>query len=119
MIVLVDEERDVQNGAGRRFRPAPPVSNNIGGKEWDSKAIVRDRGADRERERDRRQLNSYEAGEQRRGHRERDVDAHSVSLSRNNSNYPPETSGRPNSSQSAGKHAGTSGDVSEFSFQLK
>ena len=33
MIVLVDEEASATQPTGRRFRNAPPVSNNIGGKE--------------------------------------------------------------------------------------
>ncbi|KAK3675373.1 hypothetical protein LTR78_004883 [Recurvomyces mirabilis] len=44
MIVLVEEEGygppgqgGVVGGSGRRFRPAPAVANNIGGKEWDSR----------------------------------------------------------------------------------
>ena len=37
MVVLVDEEG---SHSKRRFRPAPPVSQVIGGKEYDPKAIV-------------------------------------------------------------------------------
>jgi hypothetical protein len=60
MIVLVDEENSrEQIGTNRRFRAAPPVSNNIGGKEW--------AGAREQEERDRRLLNAYDVDSQRRG----------------------------------------------------
>ena len=40
MIVLVDEEGSKAiEGAGRRFRPAPPVSSTIGGKEWTASTV--------------------------------------------------------------------------------
>lgn len=104
MIVLVDEEGTGQQGSGRRFRPAPPVSNTIGGKEWDARAVSRDR----------RQLNSYDADAERRGNQNNN-------LSRNNSGAVQDGVRRPNSSLSAHHNTTgvTSGDVSEFSFQLK
>lgn len=46
MVVLIDEEGGVIAGeARRRFRPAPPVSTSIGGKEYDAEAaqLARDR----------------------------------------------------------------------------
>lgn len=46
MVVLVDEEGASTAESRRRFRPAPPVANVIGGKEYDPQG-VRDR---RERE---------------------------------------------------------------------
>jgi len=59
MIVLVEEEGSREYLAqGRRFRPAPPVATNIGGKEW---------GASRSRE--RKHLNAYDKENERRpGH---------------------------------------------------
>jgi hypothetical protein len=96
MIVLVDEEGNTPGSSGRRFRAAPPVSDNIGGKQWDAKYVNRDR----------RPLNSYDAAETR------------GAPSRNNSGI---TDGglRPGSAVSKSNHGVTSGDVSEFSFQLK
>ena len=108
MIVLVDEENPGNNGTGRRFRAAPPVSTNIGGKEWDS------RGGNQ-----RRQLNTYDADNERRGGGLRPDQAPHHHLSHNNSEAPSNPE-RPGSSFSAGNQQGVSrGDVSEFSFQLK
>lgn len=57
MIVLVDEEGALPGTAsGRRFRQAPPVSSNIGGKEWDATAP-----------RDRKHINVYDKEQERRG----------------------------------------------------
>lgn len=57
MIVLVDEEGALPGTAsGRRFRQAPPVSSNIGGKEWDAAAA-----------RDRKHMNVYDKENDRRG----------------------------------------------------
>lgn len=57
MIVLVDEEGAFPGTAsGRRFRQAPPVSNNIGGKEWDATAA-----------RDRKHINVYDKENERKG----------------------------------------------------
>lgn len=117
MIVLVDEEGGPQS---RRFRTAPPVSSSIGGKEWDSKAS-RQTSQDRNTSRDRKALNSYDADADRKpgmhsGASRRN--SHSVNYSRDTSQQ-----GRPVSSiGSAARPAATtvnSGDVSEFSFQLK
>ncbi|KAK5711561.1 hypothetical protein LTR15_012402 [Elasticomyces elasticus] len=56
MIILVDEEGSSNhNGTGRRFRPAPPVAANIGGKEWDAG-----------RSRERKQLNTYDKENERK-----------------------------------------------------
>lgn len=46
MIVLVDDEATSgsgQQGSGRRFRTAPPVASNIGGKEWGSSHAAKER----------------------------------------------------------------------------
>ena len=97
MIVLVDEEASLAQNTGRRFRNAPPVSNNIGGKEWDGQT------------RERKHLNTYDPDTER-------ARGNSTSL-RHNKNA------RPGSALSgvSGKHGmpTPSGDVSEFSFQLK
>lgn len=113
MIVLVDEESTNQQSAGRRFRNAPPVSTNIGGKEWDAHAT-----------RERRQPNQYDAEADRKGGLRPERERH-VHLSRRNSDLPTQ-SGRPSHSEQRpgsafreGKYGGPSGDVSEFSFQLK
>ena len=95
MIVLVDEDGNSSQPSGRRFRNAPPVSNNIGGKEWDGQP------------RERKHLNTYDAETQRaRG---------------NNTRHEKNT--RPGSSLSgrSGMQGAPTpgGDVSEFSFQLK
>ena len=112
MIVLVDEEGTGQGASGRRFRNAPPVSTNIGGKEWDARAT-----------RERRQLNQYDAEAARGGGLRPERERH-VHLSRQNSGVPnqperPSMSERPGSAFREGKYGGPSGDVSEFSFQLK
>jgi len=61
MIVLVDEEGAANGiGPGRRFRPAPPVADTIGGKEWDGRAH-------HSRSRERRQINAYDKENERRG----------------------------------------------------
>lgn len=61
MIVLVDEEGAANHiGQGRRFRPAPPVAETIGGKEWDSRAH-------HSRSRERRPINAYDKENERRG----------------------------------------------------
>lgn len=39
MIILVDDEVARNPDAGRRFRAAPPVATNIGGKEWDGRRL--------------------------------------------------------------------------------
>ena len=107
MIVLVDEEGSQQNGSGRRFRNAPPVSANIGGKEWDAHAT-----------RERRQLNQYDAEAARGGgglrpDRERHTQPGRQNIGAANH------SDRPGSGFREGRYGGPSGDVSEFSFQLK
>ncbi|KAK5123326.1 hypothetical protein LTR85_002757 [Meristemomyces frigidus] len=62
MIVLVDEEGSIAQGAsGRRFRTAPPVASTIGGKDWDASQ------AQQARSRERKQLNGYDKENERRG----------------------------------------------------
>ncbi|WPG98712.1 Hypothetical protein R9X50_00150600 [Acrodontium crateriforme] len=39
MIILVDDEIAPNPDGGRRFRAAPPVATNIGGKEWDRRRL--------------------------------------------------------------------------------
>ena len=112
MIVLIDEE-GTSLSTGRRFRTAPPVSSNIGGKEWEAYAA-----------RDKRHSNAYDAAEQRgrRGGGGMYPDrGPSYSLSRTYSHVQSGAErSRPGSAVSGGaKHGGNSGDVSEFSFQLK
>lgn len=90
MIVLVDEEGSLQTG--RRFRNAPPVSSVIAGKEWDGRTDEKHR------------LNTYDPDAERKGQ--------SV---RHKTNRP----GSALSGRSARQNNVASGDVSEFSFQLK
>jgi hypothetical protein len=68
MIVLVDEEGP-NGGSGRRFRTAPPVSSNIGGKDWEGvRSSSRSRERERNRARDRsRHNNRYDKDSERRG----------------------------------------------------
>ncbi|TKA62022.1 hypothetical protein B0A55_11125 [Friedmanniomyces simplex] len=63
MVILVDEEGSREFlGSGRRFRPAPPVAANIGGKEWDGS-----RKRERSRETERwRYGNAYDKEQERR-----------------------------------------------------
>ena len=103
MVVLVDEEGNSHSGgSGRRFRHAPPVSNNIGGKEWDARPLAGERG------REERNGKTYDASVDRRGNRNDTLDRKNSAAER-----------RPNTSQSAAKLSVVDGDVSEFSFQLK
>lgn len=99
MIVLVDEEASLGQASGRRFRNAPPVSNTIGGKEWDGQT------------RERKHLNTY------------DPDASRARGNSNSLSIRHTKNGRPESALSgrSGKNGmpTPSGDVSEFSFQLK
>ncbi|KAK3698570.1 hypothetical protein LTR37_016897 [Vermiconidia calcicola] len=108
MIVLVDEEGSSVISSGKRFRQAPPVSANIGGKEWDPHPV-----------KEQKRLNTYDVDNERRGgsnlRPERDPHA---GRSRQNS-FQADRS-RPASVHSAvGKHGGSPGDVSEFPFQLR
>ncbi len=91
MIVLVDEEGSSQP-TGRRFRTAPPVAAKIAGQDWDGPP------------RERKQLNTYDPATERGR-----VDNGKAPVN------------RPASIQSgiSGRQHATSGDVSEFSFQLK
>ena len=103
MIVLVDDEGTNQP-TGRRFRNAPPVANNIGGKEWDNQAPTQ-----------RRQLNAYDANAERGG----GLRPETSGVTRTNSFVPGQARGAPPEDSMSRKHTGASGDVSEFSFQLK
>jgi hypothetical protein len=107
MVVLVDDDgSNPTNSSSRRFRAAPPVSNNIGGKEWDAFAAREKR------------LNHYNADSERRGaglrpeipeRKYSSVSQKPVYAERN----------PPGSSHSNAMYGVASGDVSEFSFQLK
>lgn len=101
MIVLVDDEASSTGmGSGRRFRQAPAVANNIGGKEWDAAAHTRDR----------RQLNSYDKENERKGGTGEYYRPSSRATSHGRSPMP----GGP------GRNASyISANASEFSFNLK
>lgn len=104
MIVLVDEEGSAPGVTGRRFRHAPPVSETIGGKQYDKEAV-----------REQRRQGQYDVSGQRRGERSekelirpgnpRKKSAQSIS--------------RPGSVISGLQTPSASGTVSEFSFQLR
>lgn len=106
MIVLVDEEGSVAGGSsGRRFRQAPPVSSNIGGKEWDAQTFT-----------ERRQLNTYDKTDERKGGYIRPgsrTASHSASVSRFAS---PAGRSRERGSE---PQILTSATASEFSFNLR
>ncbi|KAI7557003.1 hypothetical protein KC316_g13550 [Hortaea werneckii] len=128
MVVLVDEEgSSVLSTTGRRFRPAPPVSSNIGGKEWDGS---------HHKPNDRRQLNAYDAESgrrpaQRNPERERDLGyynppgAQRPSNSRKNSGpatggtYMNYQSSRPTSRPRGANDAESVAGASEFSFNIE
>jgi hypothetical protein len=108
MVVLVDDETSITTQSGRRFRPAPPVADNIGGKQWDAHAA-------------RERRNQYEPSENERKSSSRpDPDRGSAAgagnVSRMNSYH---ARPGPSSSHSQTQYGVASGDVSEFSFQLK
>ncbi|CAK3882878.1 hypothetical protein AC579_8755 [Lecanosticta acicola] len=102
MVVLVEDETSATGGpSARRFRQAPPVSNNIGGKEWDAS-----------RARERAQL--YDKNGERRGGGQNEYTGRSSSR---DTNY---TSSMP--ARSPGRRADghpTSASASEFSFNLR
>lgn len=99
MVVLVDDEPSGSLASARRFRQAPPISNTIGGKEWDPSTASRSR--------ERRHVNHYDKDYERRG-------------ASANQEY-----GRPQSrSQSRARRPEAPGQTlsataSEFSFNLK
>ena len=47
MVVLVDEDGAGAGEGRRRFRPAPPIANSIGGKEYNPQAVVDKRERER------------------------------------------------------------------------
>lgn len=107
MIVLVDEEGSLPGtSSGRRFRQAPPVSNNIGGKEWDAARL-----------RERKKLNTYDAQSERGGSKDLD------SFHRPGSRSAHSAVGSSIPGRSPGLHRQTShvnsANASEFSFNLK
>lgn len=105
MIVLVDEEGSVAGGSsGRRFRQAPPVSSNIGGKEWDTQTFT-----------ERRHLKVYEKTDERKGYIRPGsrTASHSASISRFAS---PAGRSRERGSE---PQLLTSASASEFSFNLR
>ncbi|KAM3418361.1 hypothetical protein BST61_g4360 [Cercospora zeina] len=112
MVVLVDEEGSTPGGSsGRRFRQAPPVSSNIGGKEWDSASA-----------RDRRQQNAYDKTDVRKGaaskadlHRPTSSGIHSSSASFHRLASPTQARDR---GAPEPQHL-TSASASEFSFNLR
>lgn len=106
MVVLVDEEGSIPGtSSGRRFRQAPPVSSNIGGKEWDAS-----------RSKERRQLNAYDKENERRGG--------SIVSNNDSYHYGASHSQRPSQSRerrpsASGSRQMNSAEVSEFSFNLR
>ncbi|CAK1355776.1 Phototropin-1A [Cercospora beticola] len=113
MVVLVDEEGSLPGGSsGRRFRQAPPVSSNIGGKEWDSTSA-----------RERRQQIAYDKSDVRRGaagkadyHRPASRSGiHSSAASVNHLASPTRARERGGPEP----HHLTSASASEFSFNLR
>lgn len=109
MVVLVDDETSVTSQSSRRFRPAPPVSDNIGGKQWDAHTA-------RER---RNQYDTASEHDRKSSSRPPDAERGTVGpggVGRIN-NY--HARAGPSSSHSQAQYGVASGDVSEFSFQLK
>ncbi|KAK4635153.1 Phototropin-1A [Fulvia fulva] len=107
MIVLVDEEGSLPGtSSGRRFRQAPPVSNNIGGKEWDAS-----------HSRERKKLNAYDAQSERGGSKNAEYFHRPVSRGAHSA------VGSSMPARSPGPHRQTShvtsANASEFSFNLK
>ncbi|EME49608.1 hypothetical protein DOTSEDRAFT_118302 [Dothistroma septosporum NZE10] len=107
MIILVDEEGSLPGtSSGRRFRQAPPVSSNIGGKEWDPS-----------HSKERRKLNAYDAQSERAGSKNPDYFQRPVSRSAHGSVGSP-TPSRNHAPHRQTSHV-TSANASEFSFNLK
>lgn len=116
MIVLVDEEGAATGTAqGRRFRQAPPVSSNIGGKEWDSAAA-----------RDRKHINVYDKEHERKGGSKPEYFQRPGSRAASTESKSHAYSSTSAASQRSGSHQGrpgagrvaTSTNASEFSFNL-
>lgn len=116
MIVLVDEEGALTGSAsGRRFRQAPPVSSNIGGKEWDAAAV-----------RDRKNINVYDKENERKGAGKPEYFQRPGSRTANNESrgqaYPQHSAANSRSGSVQGRPGNgrvlTSTNASEFSFNL-
>lgn len=118
MIVLVDEEGSLFGTAsGRRFRQAPPVSSNIGGKEWDGTAV-----------RDRKHINVYDKEQERRGINRNDYthrpSSRAASIEPRGQSYSTARalasprSGSLNGDRPGNPRVNTSSNASEFSFGL-
>ncbi|KAK5171710.1 uncharacterized protein LTR77_003346 [Saxophila tyrrhenica] len=114
MIVLVDDEGASAGGnSGKRFRAAPPVANNIGGKEWEAKPKREKQNLYSPHDARNDGLKPTDNERQHGTRREHSaVDRERGAPSRDRSAPPP---GSPYGS----KFGIASGDVSEFSFQLK
>lgn len=132
MIVLVDDERAGSIASTRRFRQAPPISNVIGGKEWDPAAAAANSG--------RRHVSHYDKENERRGGNSNGT---SGTTTGNGSTsqlgfYPSSQTRSASRQQVNGTHGASSGDTalpqatttashhpalssgaSEFSFNLK
>jgi hypothetical protein len=128
MVVLVDDETSSSSASARRFRQAPPISNVIGGKEWDATTQARERT----------HVNHYDKDVERRGVAGSTSTAHTANLSTGsyglNASAGPSNGVKPRSSQQefdpsrarsrsrARRADGTqvvSSGTSEFSFNLK
>jgi hypothetical protein len=126
MVVLVDDEASSSAASARRFRQAPPISNVIGGKEWDTT-----------QRRERTHVNHYDKDTERRAHGSTST-AHTAHLSTGgqgpSASPGPSIAMRPRASQQefdptrarsrsrARRADGTqvvSSGTSEFSFNLK
>lgn len=118
MIVLVDEEGAFPGSAsGRRFRQAPPVSSNIGGKEWDATAA-----------RDRKHVNVYDKENERRGgqkseylrpgSRSGSIEPRGHAYSSGGAVTSPRSASRNPSDRPGARRIPTSTNASEFSFNL-
>lgn len=114
MVILVDDEVAAANNSGRRFRAAPPVATNIGGKEWEPPMSSGNSSAARER----RQQYEPEPMPERKGML-RLESGESVSRTNSQSTARPGRAMGSSPSQRDLQYGVASGDVSEFSFQLK
>jgi hypothetical protein len=122
MVILVDDEVAVSNNSGRRFRAAPPVSSNIGGKEWDA-AYHNGASSNSSSAAARERRGQYEHSNEPLPERKAPVRLESEGLSRANSQSTAKASAGRSQNLSASQgdltYGVASGDVSEFSFQLK
>lgn len=117
MIILVDEEGGERGATntGRRFRAAPPVASNIGGKEWDG---------GRARDGKREHMIAHDKEGERRGgagRLEREGE-YFPTVSRKNSSMTNQLleqrpGSRPSSRLSSGMLVRNGGREDEFSFQ--